>query len=396
MGKRLFFLALSAVLAFSLCPPAGLASGPDIILKIGDHDEFVEQLQARLSELGYLSGKITGYFGTVTQQAVIDYQEDHDLSADGKAGPVTLMAIMGSQYNLPAGSAASGTRRADTYYPGDKGQAVAALQKQLKSLEYYEYNSITGYYGPVTKQAVERFQRTHGMIVDGVAGPDTLSLLMSGKALYYCLSPGDRGRDVKALQKRLADLGYFQGSATGYFGSATEKALKEFQARNGLKVDAKAGKSTRALLYSGSAAVWDGTTRTAGSSQADAASPASRMLRFANALVGKEYVYKTQGPDTFDSPGLVCYVLKYMGISVRSSAAGISQVESWEKITNSAALLPGDLLFFCSDASPRISHTGIFIGGGQFIHASSHTKSVRVDRLSGSYEQNFSYARRVF
>ena len=395
MRKRLVVLALSALLAFSLYPSASLASGRSILLKIGDQDDYVEQLQSRLSELGYLSGDVTGYFGFVTQQAVIDYQQDHALTADGKAGPVTLTSIMGNTFNMPVGHIGS-EFCADTYYPGDKGQAVAALQLQLKSLEYYEYDRITGYYGPVTKQAVERFQRTNGIKVDGIAGLETLSLLNSGKAMHYCLYPGDRGRDVKSLQKRLAQLGYFKGSATGYFGPATEKALKEFQAQNGLTVDARAGKNTRALLYASSAAVWDGSTRIAGSNQTAPVSSAVEMLKFADTLLGKKYVYNTQGPDTFDSAGLICYVLKYMGIStVRSSVSGFSSVESWEKISSISILLPGDLLFFSTDTGSRISHAGIYIGSGQFLHASPNAKSVTVSPLTGYYERNFSFARRV-
>jgi peptidoglycan hydrolase-like protein with peptidoglycan-binding domain len=396
MGKRLVVLALSALLAFSLYPSASLASGHDIILKIGDQNEYVEQLQSRLCELGYLSGEVTGYFGTDTQQAIINYQQDHALTEDGKAGPVTLNSIMGGAFDMPVGRTGSDIC-ADTYYPGDKGQAVAALQQQLKSLEYYQYNRITGYYGPVTKQAVERFQRTNGLKADGIAGPETLSLLSSGKAIHYCLYPGDRGRDVESLQNRLAQLGYFKGSATGYFGSATEKALKEFQAQNGLKVDAQAGKSSRALLYASSAAVWDGSTRIAGSNLPDPVSSADEMLKFADSLLDKKYVYNTQGPDTFDSAGFVRYVLKDIGIStVRNSVTGFSTVESWEKISNITMLLPGDLLFFTADVNSRISHTGIYIGGGQFIHASPNAKRVTVSPLTEYYVRNFSFARRVF
>ena len=110
--------------------------------------------------------------------------------------------------------------------------AVIDIQTRLKELEYYDYISITGYYGPVTEQAVKSFQSTNGIKADGIAGRDTMDALKSDNAKYFCICPGDRGDSVWRLQKRLCDLGYFSGTATGYFGRLTTDALKEFQAQN--------------------------------------------------------------------------------------------------------------------------------------------------------------------
>ena len=398
MVKKLAVLLLAAVLTLNLYPGAAQAAGDSGILKIGDSGEYVSELQERLLELGYLSGPPTGYFGTVTQQAVIEYQEDHDLKADGKAGPKTLLAIMGSQFSLPSVRPGGGSLNADAYYPGDKGGAVAALQQRLDELEYYEYPSITGYYGPVTQQAVERFQRTNGLRADGIAGPETLSLLTSDRAQYFCLYPGDSGVDVKTLQKRLMELGYFSGAVTGYFGTATQKALKEFQAQSGLSADALAGKNTRARLYSSDAPRWDDISRISEAVSSTASdAPVDKLLSFAGAQLDKKYVYSTEGPRTFDSSGFICYVLRYMGINTAElSAASLSAVDKWVKISDMGALLPGDLLFFQSGDSLKVSHTGIYLGGDQFIHASSSAGCVRVSRLSGHYARSFSIARRVF
>lgn len=397
MVKKLAALILAAVLALSLNPGAALAFGDSGVLKIGDSDEYVSMLQERLRELGYLSAQPTGYFGTVTQQAVIDYQEDHDLKADGKAGPQTLHSIMGSRFTLPPNRSGSVTD-ADACCPGDRGSAVTALQQRLYDLEYYSYPTITGYYGPVTQQAVKRFQRSHGLAADGIAGTETLSLLTSGKAQHFCLYPGDRGHDVRTLQKRLKELGYFSGGVTGYFGTATQKALKEFQAQNGLPADALAGKNTRALLNAKAAPRWDGISRMSGFvSSASPESPVDKMLEFASAQTGKKYVYLAQGPGAFDSSGFIAYVLRYMGISTpRLGAAGLSAVDKWVKISEMSALLPGDLLFFQSEKTRKITHAGIYLGDSQFIHASSQAGCVKLSRLSGHFARSFSTARRVF
>ena len=122
-----------------------------------------------------------------------------------------------------------------------------------------------------------------------------------------------------------------------------------------------------------------------------------KMLSFAGAQQGKKYVYLSEGPITFDSSGFVCYVLRYMGLNASNlSAASLSTVDKWVKISDLDALLPGDLLFFNASESQKISHSGIFLGGDQFIHASSSAGCVKVSRLSGHYAGSFVTARRIF
>jgi cell wall-associated NlpC family hydrolase len=290
-----------------------------------------------------------------------------------------------------------------TYYPGDKGDEISKLQQALKDLEYYDYSSITGYYGPVTETAVTRFQKTNGLTQDGIAGLETVNLIYSGNAKYFCIYPGDRGADVENLQIRLKELGYYTyDTITGYFGKITTDALIAFQKQNGLTADGKAGKNTRALLYSSSAKANDSSQQSAPSDEQDTtdqtsqSSTTEKMLAFANEQLGKKYVYSTEGPNSFDCSGFVYYVLKYMGVSTsRYSSSGFSKVESWELVER-ADLQPGDLLFYKSDTSSSISHTGIYLGNGTFIHASTSGGCVKISDMSGYYDRNFVLARRVF
>ncbi|MDD5016628.1 MAG: peptidoglycan-binding protein [Eubacteriales bacterium] len=399
--KKKLLLVLSVMLVLLSFPATAFATQRYEILKIGDEDEFVEDLQNKLKALGYFDHSVTGYFGTVTQQAVIDYQADHSLTVDGKAGPETLKSIFGEDYEISTDRFVEGNESTDTCYPGDKGDAVSDIQERLKKLEYYDYSSITGYYGPVTYAAVQRFQRTNTLTVDGVAGPETQTLLFSDDAKYFCIYPGDSGDDVISLQTRLCELGYYTyNNITGYFGTVTEEALKEFQAQNGLTADAKAGKNTRALLYSSDAPEWDGVDRIDTSTESDDSTSETtieKMLSFAQEQLDKKYVYSTEGPTTFDCSGFVYYVLKYMGVSTaRYSASGFSTVDSWEKIDDQGSLEPGDLLFFQSDGSTRISHTGIYLGAGEFIHASASGGCVKISSMTSYYDRNFVFARRVF
>ncbi|WP_110898626.1 cell wall hydrolase [Paenibacillus barcinonensis] len=59
-------------------------------LEQGIRSEHVVQLQEQLSELGYFDAGVTGYYGTITKSAVLEFQQAQGLSADGVAGPITL------------------------------------------------------------------------------------------------------------------------------------------------------------------------------------------------------------------------------------------------------------------------------------------------------------------
>ena len=81
----------------------------------------------------------------------------------------------------------------------------------------------------------------------------TLCVAMIVPALAYdpsTLCNGSRGEEVRALQRILIDLGYLKGDADGIFGNQTEKAVRRFQWKNGLKADGLAGTRTRSALAS--------------------------------------------------------------------------------------------------------------------------------------------------
>ncbi|MCU0565910.1 MAG: peptidoglycan-binding protein [Oculatellaceae cyanobacterium Prado106] len=59
---------------------------------------------------------------------------------------------------------------------GDEGAAVGDLQSRLASLNYYQYE-VTGIYGEITAEAVSQFQADNNLLVDGIAGRETLAVL---------------------------------------------------------------------------------------------------------------------------------------------------------------------------------------------------------------------------
>lgn len=143
------------------------------------------------------------------------------------------------------------------------GIEVKQLQQRLKDLGYYS-GDVDGQYGTDTQTAVTAFQAQHGLKADGVAGEQTLAILYSESAQTFVptptpsatpamLSAGSSGDEVKALQSRLQQLGFYSGVLDGDYGKGTRAAVKLFQAQHGLDDDGIAGQKTLEMLYSNDA-----------------------------------------------------------------------------------------------------------------------------------------------
>lgn len=92
-------------------------------------------------------------------------------------------------------------------------------------------------------------------IVDG-NNPDAIETVAYKKRLAY----GSSGKNVKLLQQRLTDLGYYEGPVSGNFQGNTRNAVKAFQTQNGLAVDGVVGKKTWDLLFNTASIVLPGDT----------------------------------------------------------------------------------------------------------------------------------------
>ena len=167
----------------------------------------------------------------------------------------------------------STTALADTLRYGDKGTEVKELQTRLKELGYYT-RTIDGVYGSGTYKAIKAFQERNGLTVDGVTGTATLKLLNSSSARGATdenvdttedgtLRVGSKGEAVKAVQRRLKELGYYKNSIDGSYGNVTAAAVKAFQTKNGLTADGVCGPDTLEKLNSSSAKDVNGKTHDA-------------------------------------------------------------------------------------------------------------------------------------
>ena len=117
--------------------------------------------------------------------------------------------------------------------------------------------------------------------------------------------------------------------------------------------------------------------------QAAEAARGARISGTALDLVGARYRFGGSSPRTgFDCSGFVYYVMQASGISVGRSAA--AQYNSGQRISTDN-LQPGDMVFFSNTYKRGISHAGIYVGGGKFVHAESERTGVRVSNLWSAY-----------
>lgn len=146
---------------------------------------------------------------------------------------------------------------------GSRGAAVSQVQQILKSKGYYNM-AVDGIYGNGTYGAVKTFQRSKGLVSDGIVGKNTYARLgisdsapsnpsssrgSSDRGLTFTryLRLGTRGDDVAALQSALDAKGYHL-YVDGIFGPGTQGAVRSFQAASGIYVDGIVGPSTIAKL----------------------------------------------------------------------------------------------------------------------------------------------------
>lgn len=120
------------------------------------------------------------------------------------------------------------------------------------------------------------------------------------------------------------------------------------------------------------------------------ATSGSTVVSTALKYKGYRYVWGGASPSGFDCSGFTMYIYKKYGVSLPHSASAQWTGSVGKRVYKISNLQPGDLVFFrWSGARTTCSHTGIYIGNNQIIHASSKRTGVIVSSLSGKYVSCF-------
>lgn len=140
------------------------------LLQVGSRGEAVLDLQLRLGALGLrCDPDDPGEFGPGTGRAVRDFQEQRGLRVDGVVGRHTWAALVESGFTL-------GDRLLYFRQPLLRGDDVAELQRRLNALGF-DARRVDGMFGPDTQRALVEFQRSTGLVPDGICGSDSVDAL---------------------------------------------------------------------------------------------------------------------------------------------------------------------------------------------------------------------------
>ncbi|RWU85810.1 hypothetical protein CWN80_02280, partial [Janibacter hoylei PVAS-1] len=227
-------------------------------IRKGDRGAAVTALQKKLRI------DADGVFGSGTEKAVKAYQKSKELDQNGIVSPNVWRALAGLKYTKtdpakptkPAAPSGDLTPFLDTKIrKGDRGAAVTALQKKLKI-------DADGVFGSGTERAVKAYQKSKQLDQNGIVSPNVWRAL-AGKSYTKTgvraaaakpaadpsrgatvststpydsvrstvLASGARGAHVKTLQRALGGV-----AVDGVYGSGTVKAVRSFQAKEGLPV----------------------------------------------------------------------------------------------------------------------------------------------------------------
>ena len=235
---------------------------------------------------------------------------------------------------------------------------------------------------------------------------------------YYAV--GDKGGDVLLLQQQLIKRGY-DVEADGVFSKDMAKAVSKFQKDQKIQVSGKVGGWTYYLLTgkrtlmpknSGSKAVQKSAKskqKPAKKTKAKKADKTSKLkytklkslkgsdhighqlVDSAYQYIGVPYVFGGNTPKGFDCSGFTKYVFSHNGIELPRMAD--EQYRMGFRVRKNE-LIPGDLVFFTT-YEPGVSHTGLYVGDGNFISATS-SGGIRIDSLkSGYWSERYIGAKRV-
>ena len=322
---------------------------------------------------------------------------------------------------------------------GLTSSAIADIQSALKALGYLENPS--GTYDSATRAAIEMFQEDNALPTDGIAGDETLALLLSDSAKNWTLADGIYTGDKRIWREPPKDgvdgwssitadkISAYSGSSVTSTGAecklgtasvnpnaipiGTELYIPGYGYAIAADVNAYKNKVNHLTkeplnmidLWFASkedARKWENKHnftilyRSADARPAREAPTADAIAATAKNQVGKEYVLNASGPDEFDCSGLVYYVLNECGIAVdRKDCAGYAQNADWSKIESLGDVKAGDILFFCGEDG-KIRHAGIAVSSKNMIDASSSHRKVAERGFQTRYwKEHFAFARRV-
>lgn len=290
---------------------------------------------------------------------------------------------------------------------GDHSSIVRVIQHKLNDLKYYD-ETIDGEYGLFTEYALIKFQQDHQIEPDATLSEQTINAIIEAEHKYYLaklttidqpLYFNQQSSQIEALQRALYYLGYYDATFDGIFGPITESALLTAQRAFGLEetpgvteqlvetieTETKIEPIPKSKLKQ----VVNQTTKEQ-VKKSQSASTIENIITAAKSHTGVRYLWGGTSPSGFDCSGFIQFIFQQESISIPRTVQ-----EMWHQSISVNQPAVGDIVFF-ETYKKGPSHAGIYLGNGQFIHA-SESRGVVTSALSETYWQTrYLGSRRIY
>jgi peptidoglycan hydrolase-like protein with peptidoglycan-binding domain len=219
----------------------------------------VRAVQEKLLAAGFVPENqhrrfVDGVWGANTSAALLRFQAAQNLPVTGLLDDQTGRRLFGLR-NTPVQPTTGGTAR--DIQRGSRGAAVERIQNNLINLGFMtEAQKATGagIFGPKTEAALKAFQRRAHLEANGRFDASTERAMREIELSLGRMTRVKNENVTKGVQDRLVELSYLTRAAvnTGYgtYGPQTESAVKQFQARNGIRQTGRVGEMTFRTLFS--------------------------------------------------------------------------------------------------------------------------------------------------
>ena len=221
-----------------------------------------------------------------------------------------------------------------------------------------------------------------------------VKVLKSPKKKNFSISPENGSLRVGQTgeYKITFDKGY--GGSFTFSSSDPDVATID---ENGLVTAISAGTCDISVtMYNGAARTVTLEVLGRGSSQSE---KIDKLLSYARSKLGNPYKQGATGPNKFDCVGFTYWCYKQVGVKLKGTPVKQANDTRFMEV-DLDELQPGDLVYFHTDDSSKVSHAALYLGYGEIIHASYTAGEVIISQMHSSksdyYERNFHCARRVF
>ncbi|WP_030542653.1 C40 family peptidase [Streptomyces albus] len=359
-------LGTAALASVTLLQSAQAAPGD------GEPKQSIEEVQKKVDELYRQAGSATQQYNQAKERT-----EEQRSKVDGLLDAVAKRTEKLNEARRSLGSFAT------AQYRGGGMSPTATMLLASDPQDYFDQTRVMARMTDQQEQAVEEFReqqiattekreeasRSLGTLTDSQeklreSKRTVQAKLAEARELLSRLTAEERARLAEIERKKEAEA-QRKAEELARQQEAERQRLAE-EARQQAQAEAAAGTDTGTSAGTDTSA-GSGTTETTGTK-------AQQAIEFARAQIGKPYVWGATGPNSYDCSGLTGAAWKAAGVTLPRTT--YDQVNTGTRIAKSA-MQPGDLIFFYDD----ISHVGLYIGGGQMIHAPKPGTNVRIESI---------------